>query len=150
MLDIPWLQQSPIVQHFQVVATLPRIMGDFVGSFPGWAKLSLGGVLGSWCDFVQDEISYVQSFELNSFVVVLGHLLLVLCHFAGCSVSRFIQAIQLNSQLIVITAFVENFSSHAGDPYFDWDHYFGAISETDRGLSCQGPRCSPICPQNVG
>ena len=35
MLDIPWFRYSPPVQRFQVVATLPGIMGDFVGSFPG-------------------------------------------------------------------------------------------------------------------
>ena len=80
-----------------MVVALPGIMGDFVGSFPGWAKLPLGGVLGSQCDFVQDEISYVKSFELHSFVVILGHLLLVLYHFARCSVSGFIEVNQVDS-----------------------------------------------------
>ena len=80
-----------------MVATLPGIMGDFVGSFPGWAKLPLGWVLGSRCDFAQDEISYVKSSELHFLIIVLGHLLLVLCHFAGCFVSRFVQAIQVDS-----------------------------------------------------
>ena len=146
MLDIPWSWQFPPIQHFQVIATLPRIMDDFVASFLGWAKLPLGWVHGSQCDFAQDDISYVKSFELHSLVVVLSHLLLVLCHFVGCFVSGFVQAIQIDSYLIVIAAFVENISPHAGDPYFDWDYCFGAISEIERGIPCRGPHYSLVCP----
>ena len=73
-----------------MIAALPRIMGDFVGSLPGWAKLPLGRVLGIRCDFVQDKVSYIKSSELHSLVVVLSHLLLVLRHLMGCLVSRFV------------------------------------------------------------
>ena len=97
MLNIPWSRSSPPVQRFQVIAALPGIMGDFGGSFPGWAKIPLSWVLGSQCDFAQDEISYVKSSKLHSIIVVLGHLLLVLYHFAGCSISGFVQAIQVDS-----------------------------------------------------
>ena len=76
-----------------MIAALPGIMGDFVESFLGWAKLPLGRVLGSMCDFAQDEVSYIKSSELHSLVVVLNHLLLVLHHLIGCSVSRFVQEI---------------------------------------------------------
>ena len=96
MLDIPWSRQSLPIQCFQVIAALPGIMGDFVGSFPGWANLPLGWVLSSRCNFVQDEISYVKSSELHSLVVVLGHLLQVLRHLMGCFVSRFVKAIQVD------------------------------------------------------
>ena len=85
------------VQHFLVIVALPGIMSDLVGSFPGWAKLPLGWVLGSRCDFEQDEVSYIKLSELHSLVVVLGHLLLVLRHLIGCFVSKFIQAIQVDS-----------------------------------------------------
>ena len=97
MLDIPWSRQFPPVQRFQVIAALPGIMGDSVGSFLGWTKLPLGWVLGSKCNFAWDEISYVKLFELHSLVVVLNHLLLVLCHLTGCFVFGFVQAIQVDS-----------------------------------------------------
>ena len=129
---------------------MPRIIGDFVRSFLSWAKLPLGWVLGSRCEFTQDEISYVKLSKLHSLVVILGHLLLVLCHLVGCSISGFIQAIQVDSQLIIIATFVEDFLSYAGDSYFDGDYYFSAISETEGGLYCRGSRCSHVCPQNVG
>uniref|UniRef100_A0A7N2MBQ2 Uncharacterized protein n=1 Tax=Quercus lobata TaxID=97700 RepID=A0A7N2MBQ2_QUELO len=102
-----------------VIATSPGIMGDLVRPFPGWAKLPLDWVLGSRCDFAQDEVSYVKSFELRSLIVVLSHLLQVPRHLIGCFVFDFIQAIQVNSQMIIIAAFMEDFSSHASDSHFD-------------------------------
>ena len=97
MLNIPWLWQFLLVQRFQVIATLPKIMGDLVGSFPGWAKLPLGQVLGSRCDFAQDEVSYAKSSKFHSLIVVLGHLLLVFRHLMGCPVFEFVLAIQVDS-----------------------------------------------------
>ena len=73
-----------------MIAALLGIMSDLVRSFPGWAKLPLGQVLSSRCDFAQDEVSYVKSFELHSLVVVLGHLILVFHHLMGCSIFEFI------------------------------------------------------------
>ena len=90
MLDIPWLRQFPPVQRLQVIVALPGIMGDFVGSFLGWAKRPLGQVLGGRCDFAQDEVSNIKSSKLHPFVVILGHLLLVFHHLVGCSVSSFV------------------------------------------------------------
>ena len=80
-----------------MIVALFGVIDDPIGTFPGWAKLPLGWVLGSRCDFAQDEISYVKLSELHSLVVVLGHLLLVLCHLMGCFASEFIQAIQVDS-----------------------------------------------------
>ena len=93
MLDILWSRQSPHVQRFEVMVALFGIMGDFVGSFPSWAKLPLGWVLSGRCDFAQYEVFYVKSFKFHSLVVVLGHFLLVLRHLVGCFVSGFIQPI---------------------------------------------------------
>ena len=45
---------------------------------------------------------------------------------------------------------MESFLSQAGDSYFDWNYYFGAIGEIEGGLSCQGSCCSPVCPENIG
>ena len=47
MLNIPWLWQLLPVQGLQVIATLSRVMGDFVGPFPSWAKLPLGRIFGN-------------------------------------------------------------------------------------------------------
>ena len=79
-----------------MIVVLPRVMSDLVRSFPGWAKLPLDQVLGSKCNFALDKVSYVKSSQLHSLVVVLGHLLLVLRHLMGCSVSEFVQAIQVD------------------------------------------------------
>ena len=129
-----------------MIVTLPGIMGDFVGSFPSWAKLPLGWVLGGRCDFAQDEVSNIKSSKLHPLIVILGHLLLGHYHLAGCFVSRFVQAIQVDSQLVVIAAFVESFSSQVGDSYFDRNYCFGAIGETEGGLSCWGSCCGPVRP----
>ena len=142
--------QFPPIQHLQVIAILPEIMGDFVWSFPSWTKLPLSWVLGGKCDFAQDEVSNIKSSKLHSLVVALRHLLLVLCHLAWCFVSKLVQAIQVDSQLIVITTFMESFSSQAGDSYFNWNYCFDAISETEGGLSCWGSCRNPVWPQKIG
>ena len=46
-------------------------------------------------NFPQDEVSYVESFEFYSLIVVFRHLLLVFCHFAGGFVSYFVQIVQV-------------------------------------------------------
>ena len=126
-------------------AALPGIIGDFVRSFLGWAELLLSWVLGGRCDSAQDKVSNVESSELHHLVVILGHLLLVCRHLLGCSISRFVQVIQVDSQLIVITIFMESLWSQAGDSFFDWNYYFSTIGETEGGLSYWGSCCSPIC-----
>ena len=45
---------------------------------------------------------------------------------------------------------MEDFSSHTGDSYFDWDYCLGAIGEPERGFSCEGSCCSPVLPQDIG
>ena len=97
MLDIPWLRQFPPVQRLKMIVTLPGIMDDFVGYFPGWANHPLGRVLDGRCDFALDEVSNIKSSKLHPFVVILGHLLLVFHHLVGCNISSFVQAIQVDS-----------------------------------------------------
>ena len=80
-----------------MITILSGIMDDPVGSFPGWAKFSLGRVFGCWDNFAQDKVPYVKSSELHSLVVVIGHLLLVLRHLVKGPVSDFVQAIQVDS-----------------------------------------------------
>ena len=58
-----------------------------------WGQAFLGRVPSSYGDLAQDEVAYVKSSELYPFVVVFGHLLLVLHHSAGSFVSYFIQTI---------------------------------------------------------
>ena len=96
VLNIPWSWESLPVQDHQVITALSGIMDDPVGSFPGWAEFPLGKVFGCRCDFAWDEVPYFKSSELYSFVVVIGHLLLVLCHLVGGSISDFIQAVQVD------------------------------------------------------
>ena len=74
-----------------MIIALSRVINDSVGSFPGWAKFPLGKVFGCRGDFAQDEVPYVKSFELQSFVVVLGHFLLVLIHSVRSSISDLVQ-----------------------------------------------------------
>ena len=124
-------------------------MDDLVGPFPDWSKLPLGWILCSWRDFAQNKVSYVKSSKLHSLVVVFDHLLLVFRHLLGCSVSYFVQEIQVDSQLIFIAVFTKSFSSHAGDSYFNWNYCLGAIGEPEGRFSCRDPCCSPICPQDM-
>ena len=72
-------------------------MNDSVRSFPCGTQLSLGWVLSCGGDLVQDEVTYVQSSEFNSLVVVFGHLQLVLRHLVGGLISYFIQIVQVES-----------------------------------------------------
>ena len=60
---------------------------------PMWDRVSLGGVFSCWGDLPQDEVSYVKSSELHSLIVVLGHLLLVLCHLVEGFFSYFVDTI---------------------------------------------------------
>ena len=80
-----------------MVAALPRVVDDKVGSFLCEAKLSLGRVPSRWGDLTQDKVAYVKSSELYYLVVVFNHLLLVLHHSAGSFVSYFVQRIQVDS-----------------------------------------------------
>ena len=79
-----------------MITALFGVMDDPVRSFIGWTEFSLGWVFSCWGDFVQDKVAYAKSCEFHSFVVVLGHLLLVLCHLVGGSISDFIQAVQVD------------------------------------------------------
>ena len=80
-----------------MIPTLSAAMDDPVWSFLCGTELSLGGVFSCWADLPQDEVSYVKSSELHSLVVVLGHLLLVLCHLVRGFFSDFIYTIQVDS-----------------------------------------------------
>ena len=80
-----------------MIAALPGVVDDSVGSFPCGAKLSLGRVPSRCGDLAQDEVAYVKSSELYPLVVVFDHLLLVLRHSAKNFVSYFFQKIQVDS-----------------------------------------------------
>ena len=99
---------------------------------------------------MQDEIPYVESSELYPFIVVVDHLLLILRHSDGSFFSYFVQAIQVDSQVIVIAFFVEHLSPGAGYSYLNWDHDFCAICELEGGFSHRGSCCGPVSPQDVG
>ena len=138
------------VYGFQVITALPEVVDNSVGSFPCGAKLSLGRIFCCCGDFVQDEVSYIESSEFYSLIVVFGHLLLVLCHFVGSFVSYFVQAIQFKPQLVVITLLAECLSFDASYPYLDRDHCFSYIGEFEGGFSRWGPCCGPVSPKDVG
>ena len=95
MLDVPWAREPLSVYDFQVITAFLGVVGDSVGSLPCGAKLSLDMIFCYCGNFAQDEVSYVESFEFYSLIVVFGHLLLVLCHSARSFVSHFVQAIQV-------------------------------------------------------
>ena len=80
ILDVPGSWESLFVYGLQVIATLPGVMDDPVGSLPYGVKFPLGRVLGCRVDFAQDEVSYVKSSEFHPPIVVFVHLLLVLYH----------------------------------------------------------------------
>ena len=80
-----------------MITALPGVVDDSVRSFPCGAKLSLGRISGRCGNLAQDEVSYVKSSEFYSFIVVFGHLLLVLRHSVGSFISNFVQAIQVES-----------------------------------------------------
>ena len=119
MFNVPWLRESLSVYGFQVVTALPRVVDDSVRSFPCGAKLSLGRVFSCSGNLAQDEVAYVKSSEFHPLIVVFGHLLLVLCHFAGSFVSYFVQTVQVESQFIVIALFVKCLSPDACYSYLD-------------------------------
>ena len=72
-----------------MIAALPRVVDDSIGSFLCRAKFSLGGAFSRCGDLAQDEVAYVKSSELYPLVVVFDHLLLVLRHSAKNFVSYF-------------------------------------------------------------
>ena len=117
-----------------MIVALPGVVDDSVGSFPCGAKFSLGRVFSRCGDLTQDEVAYVKSFEFYPLVVVFGHLLLVLHHFAGSLVSYFVQIVQVDSQVIVIVFFVEYLLHDVGYSYLDQDHCFSAIGESEGGF----------------
>ena len=114
-----------------------------VPSFP-WAE-SLVAVVT-----LRRTRSPMSSSELYPLIVVFGHLLLILRHSAGSFVSYFVQTIQVDSQVIVITFFVEYLSPDAGYSYLDRDHCFSAIGEPKGGLSRRGSCRGSRSPQDVG
>ena len=90
MFNIPQPREFLSVHGFQMVATLSRVVNDSVWPFPCGAELPLDWISGCKGNLVQDEISYVQSSEFYPFIVVVGHLLLVLRYFDGCFFSYFV------------------------------------------------------------
>ena len=150
VFNIPWPRESLSVHGFQVVIALSRVVDDLVRSFPCRAKLSLGEISGRGGNPAQDEIPYVNSSKLYPLIVVVGHLLLILRHSNGSFYSYFVQTIQVDSQVIVITFFIEYLSPDAGYSYLDRDHGFSAIGELEGGFSRRGSCSGSVSPQDVG
>ena len=90
MFNIPWLREFLSVHGFQMVATLSRVVNDSVWPFLCGAELPLGGISGCRGNLAHDEIFYVQLSKFYPFIVVVGHLLLVLRHFDGSFFSYFV------------------------------------------------------------
>ena len=93
MFNIPRLREFLSVYSLQMVAALSRVVNDSVWPFPCGAELPLGGISSCGGNLAQDEISYVQSSEFYPFIVVVGHLLLILRYSDGRIFSYFVQAI---------------------------------------------------------
>ena len=74
-----------------MIAALPGVVDDLVGTFLCGAKLSLGRVSSHCGDLAQDKVTYVKSFELYPLVVIFCHLLLVLHYSIGSFVFYFVQ-----------------------------------------------------------
>ena len=102
-----------------MITALSGVMDDLIGPFPRGGKLSSGRVSGCRGNLTQDMVSYVKSSELHFLVIVLGHLLLVLCHLVGGFLSHFVQTIQVYSYLVVIILLVEHLSLNAGYSHLD-------------------------------
>ena len=120
-----------------MIATLFGVIGDPVRPFPSWANFPLGWIFGCRSDFVYDKVPYVKSSELHSFVIVFGHLLLILRHPARSSFSNFVQAIQIDLQLIIVVVFMEELLSNVGDSHFNQDYCLNTIGES-KGVSLVG------------
>ena len=149
VFNVPWPGESLSVYGFQVVAPLSRVVDDLVGSFPCGAKLSLGWISGRSGNLAQDQIPYIKSSKLYPLIVVFRHLQLILRHSDGSLFSYFVQTVQALPQMIVITLFVECLSLDAGHSYFDQDHDFSAMGESERGFSCRGSYHGSVGPQDV-
>ena len=150
VLNVPWSWKPLSIYGLSVITALSGVMDDLVQSFPCEAKFPLDRVFGRWGDFAQDKVPYVKSSEFHSLVVVFNHLLLVLRHLVRSSISDLIQEVQVDFQLIIVALLVEHLSSDVGYSYLDWDHYLGAISESEGGFSCWGSCCSPVSLQDIG
>ena len=151
MFNIPWTREFLSVHGFQMVATLSRVVNDSVWPFPCGAELPLGGISGCRGNLMQDEISYVQSSKFYPFfIVVVGHLLLVLRYFDGRFFSYFVQAIQVDSQVVVVAFFVEHLSPIASYSHLYRDHGFYAICESEEGFSRWSSCRGPVSLQDVG
>ena len=131
MLDIPWVREPLFIYGFQVITALPGVVDDSVRSFPCGAKLSLGKIFSCYGNLTQNEVFYVKSSKFYSLIVVFSHLLFVLRYSAGGFVPYFVQAIQVESQFVVIALLAECLSSDVGYSYLDRDHCFSAIGEPE-------------------
>ena len=148
VFNVPWPGESLSIYGFQVVASLSRVVDDSVGSFPCGAKLSLGWISSHSGNLAQDQIPYIKSSELYPLIVVFCHLQLILRHSDGSLFSYFVQTVQALPQMIVITLFVECLSPDAGHSYFDQDHGFSAIGESEGGFSRRGSCRGSVGPQD--
>ena len=150
MFNIPRPREFLSVHGFQVVAALSRVVNDPVWPFPCGAELPLCGISGCRGNLAKDEIPYVQSSELYPFIVVVGHPLLVLCYSDGHFFSHFIQAIQIDPQMVIVALFMERLLPSAGYSHLHRDHGFCAIYESEGGFSRRGSCRGPVSLEDVG
>ena len=57
VLNVPWSWKSLFVYGLQVIAALPGVMNNLVGSFSGWVEFPLDRVFSCWGDFVEDKVN---------------------------------------------------------------------------------------------
>ena len=110
-----------------MVASLARVVDDFVWSFPVWTKLALGRIFRCWSYLAKHEVTDVKFFQLRSSIVVFGYLLLVLGYPLSCLISYFVNEVQVLLQLVVVVLLIEKLSFEAGESYFDRDDCLCAI-----------------------
>ena len=150
MFNIPRPREFLSVHGFQVVTALSRVVHDPVWPLPCGAKLPLCEIFSCRGNLAQDEISYVQSSEFYSFIVVVSHPLLVLCYSNGCFFSHFVQAIQVDPQVVIVALFMERPSPGTGYSHLHRDHGFCAIGESKGGFSCRDSCRGPVGLEDVG
>ena len=78
-----------------MVATLARVVDDFVRSFLVWTELALGRIFRCWSYLSKDEVTDVKFFQLHPSIVVFSYLLLVLGHPLSNLISYFVHEVQV-------------------------------------------------------
>ena len=81
--------------HLLDVASLARVVDDFVRSFPVWTERALGRIFRCWSYRSKDEVTDVKFFQIHPSIVVFSYLLLVLGHPLRSLISYFVHKVQV-------------------------------------------------------